>query len=778
MENMACRAKAKKHCSGLCWLLGAAAALVPAMLVAEQKSVLEEVIVTATKRAESIQTVGISVSALQGEELEARGAIEFADYAVSIPNLSFGATDDGILANRSISIRGIQGINTTSFYIDDVPLEESIDPLVLDVERIEVLRGPQGTLFGARGLGGTIRVITKQPEFDAVASRIRAGLSSTDEGGTNYQIDGAINLPLSDIAALRLTGYYQYEEGIFDRIAGPSTAPGVVVEPGTSGALLGAPASSEKNVDDREIYGLQAALRIEPGEALSLNGRVMYQKTELEGFPLADQVTSDSSFELSADDFSQETLFGLDEGGEDEWTQISFNIDYTTDFGTFTSSTGYFSRETDEFEDTSEFISFTLLGNIFGGPTAAIPSPIFQSLEFETLVQEVRFISDFDGAFQMTAGLFYQDTDDNEAFNPPNIAPGFGDAVAATALGFNPGNLVFTSDTDTEIEELGVFGEFSYDFTERASVTLGVRYFDTEVTTSSFFDGFAAGGPDNRETPQSENDFNLKGLIEYEASDNVFFFASIAEGFRIGGANRNLPAPLGCPAQYTALGFTEEETESYDSDELLSYELGAKTAWNDNRVILNATAFYNDIDGLQQRILLDCGFDFTTNFGSARTMGVELEASILPNEHWVLQAAVGYTDAEFTKVREEFSVVEKGDPLQQVPEWTASAAAEYTAPSPLENYDWFIRSDVAYVDDSISTVVSSDAPRTRSSYTLVNTRLGLKGNNYKFTLFAENLFDEEAVYSDNRTLAAEAAGRPRVVRNRPRTLGLEFRREF
>ena len=135
---------------------------------------LEEIIVTATKRAESIQTVGISVSALQAEELEIKGAKEFADYAVSIPNLSFGATDDGVLANRSITIRGIQGINTTGFYIDDIPLEESVDPLVLDVERIEVLRGPQGTLFGARGLGGTIRIITKQPQFDESSSRIQA----------------------------------------------------------------------------------------------------------------------------------------------------------------------------------------------------------------------------------------------------------------------------------------------------------------------------------------------------------------------------------------------------------------------------------------------------------------------------------------------------------------------------------------------------------------------------------------------------------------------------
>lgn len=743
-------------------------------------SEVEEILVTANKREESIQTVGISVSALQADELEIRGATEFADYAVSIPNLSFGATDDGVLANRTISIRGIQGINTTSFYIDDIPLEESIDPLVLDVERIEVLRGPQGTLYGARGLGGTIRVITKKPDFEEMSSRIHASISSTEKGGANYLVDGAVNIPLANNAGLRLTGYYQYEEGVFDRVVGPSTAPGMVVPAGTTDALTGSPAGSEDDVDDKTIYGLQAALLVEPTDVLSLNGRVMHQKTELDGFPLADDVTDASGFTLSGDDFTQERLFDVDEGGEDEWTQVSFNIDYKTGFGTFTSSTGYFSRETDESEDSSEFISFTLLGVIFEGPAAAVSSPIFQSLEFDTLVEEVRFVSDFDGPFQLTMGIFYQTTDDNEAFDPPNIAPGFGDAVIKTVRnpteGFNPGDLIFRSSAETEIEELGIFGELSYQLTERLSATLGIRYFDTEVETDSLYDGFAAGGLTVRQTSQAEDGFNLKGLLEYEANDNVFLYASIAEGFRIGGANRNLPAPLGCPAQYMALGFTEEETATYNSDELLTYEIGAKTTWNDGRAILNAAAFYNDFDDIQQRILLTCGFDFTANFGTARTVGAEVEVTLAPTDNLLLQAMLGYTDAEFTD--SELGLVEDGDPLQQVPELTASAAIEYNAPLGFSDYNWFTRTDIAYVDKSISTVVSSSAPRTRPSYTLVNTRIGLKNEQNEFTLFIDNLSDEDAIYSDNRTLAAEAAGRPRIVRNRPRTIGLEFRREF
>ncbi len=756
----------------------------------EKENALEEIIITATKRAESIQTVGLSVTALQGEDLQARGVSEFTDYAISIPNLSFGATDDGVLANRTISIRGIEGLNTTSFYIDDIPLDESIDPLVLDVERVEVLRGPQGTLFGARGLGGTIRVITKKPEFDEATIRFHGGLSNTKEGGLNYLFDAAANIPISDRFAARATAYYQYEEGIFDKIVGPSTAPGVVVPAGTAGALVGDAPSTQEDIDDREIYGGQLALRLDASDALTFNGRVMHQRTELSGFPLADFVTNQTTGELTlvGDDFTQERLFNVDEGGTDEWVQVSLNINYETDFGTFTSATGYFDRTTNEFEDSSEFISFTLLGPILQGaglPTqpTAVSSPIFQSLEFKTFAEEIRFVSDFAGDFQMTVGAFYQNTDDNEAFDPPNIAPGF-DAVFSGFLGApggltGTGDLIFTSDTHMQIEELGLFGEFTYNFTDKLSATLGVRYFDTEVTTDDVIGGFAAGGLNivSPETVQSEDGFNFKGLIEYEANENVFVYASVAEGFRIGGTNGELPATLGCPAQAEALGFgSGDDTRTFGSDSLVSYELGTKTTWNGGKLTVNAAAFHVNFDNIQQRILLGCGFDFVGNIGAAKSTGFEFEIAGRPNEHWFLQAAAGYTNARFTETVP--GIATDGDPLQQVPEWTFSATVDYETPASFGDFQWFSRSDFAYVDSSISTVVDSNSPRIRPSYAQVNTRFGLRNDQYAITLFVDNLFNEDAVYSDNRTLAAEAGGRPRIVRNRPRTIGIDFRANF
>lgn len=751
---------------------------------------IEEIIVTATKREESVQTVGLSVTAVSGEELLARGAVDFVDFAVSVPNLAFGSTDDGVLANRTISLRGIEGLNTTSFYIDDVPLDESLDPLVLDVERIEVLRGPQGTLFGARGLGGTIRIITKKPEFDRVFGSVHAAVSNTKQSGNaNYSIDGNANIPFTDSFAARITAYYNYEEGVFDRVVGPSTAPGVASLSSSDEGLAGDAPARFQDVDDKEIYGGQLALRFDATDRLTFNGKVMYQRTELSGFPLADFVTNETTGNLilEGDDFTQERLFTIEEGGTDEWLQLSLNASFETSFGTFTSSTGYFTRDTFEQEDTSEFVSFTLLGPILQGaglPTAptAIPSPIFQTLEFDTFVEEIRFVSEFDSPMELTLGAFYQDTQDNEAFDPPNIASGF-DAAFSGFLGApegglsGTGDLIFTSNTPTDIEEIGVFGEFTYNLSERLRATLGARYFDTEVASSDVTSGFAAGGLDNIVplTTQQEEGFNFKGLVEYEATDSIFLYASIAEGFRIGGTNGLLPATLGCPAQAEALGFAGDEANSFTSDSLVSYEAGAKTSWYDGRFSLNAAAFHIDFDNIQQRVLLTCGFDFVGNVGAARSRGFELEASARPAKGWLLQASAGYTEAEFTE--DVAGIAEDREPLQQVPKWTVAATIDHEAPA-FEDFMWFLRSDFSYVGSSISTVVDSNSPRVRPSFSLINARAGLRNQQYEFVLFVDNLFDDDAIFSDNRTLAAEAAGRPRIVRGRPRTIGVEIRSRF
>jgi len=759
--------------------------------------ILEDITVTATKRKVSIQTVGLSITAVSGADLQAQGAVDFEDYAISIPNLSFGATDDGVFANRGISIRGIEGFNTTGLYIDDVPLDESVDPLVLDVERVEVLRGPQGTLYGARGLGGTVRIITKQPEFDTYSGRAHVGTSHTKEGGINYVLDGAINIPIAENIAARAVVYYKYDEGIFDYNIVPLSSPGIAaVNPAAPGVLTGDPFGvSRKNVDDKRTFGGQFALRWQPSEELEFNARVFAQRSELDGYPLADYTfdpaSPPSQIILDASDLTQERLFDVREGGTDQWSQISLNATYTADYGVFTSSTGYFKRTTREIEESGEFVSFTLLGPILQGaglPTepTALTSPITQTLRFKTFVQEARFVSNFDGPFQMTVGAFYQNTDDDESFDdPPTIAPGF-DAVFSTQLnggvpasGFTgSGDLLFTSQTTFNVQEIGLYGEFSYDITDRLSVTLGSRFYNTESLFRDEQSGFAVGGlnaVDIGPAKQSEDGFNFKGLIQFEAIEDIHFYASAAEGFRIGGSNGDLPATFGCPAQAAALGVSTDDAGTYESDSLKSYEGGVKTAWANGKMIVNAAIFHVDIKGIQQRVLLACGFDFVANIGAARSQGFELETSIRPMEGLTVKFAAGYTDAKFTETVP--GLAEQGDRLQQIPKWTVSSSVDYEFRFSDER-DGFIRGDFAYIGDSISRVVDSASPRLRPSYNIVNARFGLRNDKYEVAFFIDNLFNEIAVFSDNRNIAAEAFGRPRLVRNRPQTFGIDLRANF
>lgn len=777
----------KKH-SFIAALLCTSAMLMPTAVQAQDS---DEIIVTATKRAEFIQDVGLSISAVRGVTLQERGNVEFEDYAITIPNLAFGTTDDGVLANRTISIRGIEGLNTTGFYIDDIPLDESISPLVLDVERVEVLRGPQGTLYGARGLGGTVRVITKKPEFDEAAGRAHAGVSFIKDGGTNFVVDGSYNIPLSENVAARVTAYYQQESGIFDRVVGPATNPGVPAAVGAVGAISSGQTSTDENVDDKSTYGGQLALRFQPTDQFEINAKILGQKTEIDGFPLADfafdAANPPTPFILSGDDLIQNRLFAIDEGGTDEWYQLSLGASYETDFGTFTSSTGYVDRKTQEQEDTSEFISFTLLRDLVGINPAAIPSPISQRLDFETFVQEVKFVSDFEGPAQVTAGVFYQDTSDNEAFNPPNLATGF-DAEFSTQLnggipttGFTgTGDLIFESDTIFEVKEFGIYGEVSYDLTERLTATAGVRYFDVSTNFVDMQSGFAVGGIDAVNVgplESSEDGFNFKGLLEYEASDNVNLYASASEGFRIGGANGALPAALGCPAQAQALGVDPADAITFTSDSLWSYEGGVKTRSSNGKATFNAAAFYIDFTDIQQRVLLGCGFDFVANIGAARSLGFEFEASFRPTDNLSLEAAVGYTDAQFTEDVPGLAV--DGDRLQQVPELTASGSFDYTFNGEMiAGTETFLRGTIAHVGESISRTVDSGNPRIRPSYMIANARFGLKNDTWQAAVFVDNLFDEAAVFGDSRTLAAESIGRPRIVRSRPRTMGVEVRTNF
>ncbi|MCI4644130.1 MAG: TonB-dependent receptor, partial [Hyphomonadaceae bacterium] len=511
----------------------------------QEEYVQDTIMVTAQKRAQSIQDVPMSISAIGEMDIERTGITEFTDYATRIPNLSFAYTASTTGGAQAVAIRGIFGTGTTGLYIDDTPLPESVDPRVMGIERVEVLRGPQGTLYGARSMGGTVRLITKQPDFDGISGQIHGKAGAVSEGDYDYSLDGAVNIPVvEDTLALRIVGYGFSETGVYDRQSVADSP----VDYGTN-----------ENVDDASVYGGQVAALFSLADGdLTITPRLIFQTSNRDGRSLAD---------VDAGNFVHSRLFDIDENASEDWTLSSLTARYSTELGAFVSSTSLFDRSFDDSEDFSELSSL-----LFG--VAPTPSRIYAMVDDERFSQELRFESDFGGRFELTSGIFYQDVETELEF-PPTPVPG----VSAD---------IFSQVLNTQVEELAVFGEVTIGLMDQLNLILGARWFDNEVDFEGSQDGLAVF-PDTFAGVQQESGTNPKISLQYDIDDQNMIYATASKGFRIGGVNSFSNAL--CAADLAALGLTAEQVQTYDSDSLWSYELGAKTRFPGQRMTINAAAF-------------------------------------------------------------------------------------------------------------------------------------------------------------------------------------------
>jgi outer membrane receptor protein involved in Fe transport len=732
---------------------------------------IEEVMVTATKRAESIQEIGMSVTAIGDVELERMGAYTMLDFAVRVPNLGVAYEADGRFDSSSPSIRGVFGQDTTGFYIDDTPVNASLLPRVVDVQRIEVLRGPQGSLYGAKSMGGTIRMITKQPDLNMAENKAHATLSTVKEGGANYSFDASFNIPVvEDKFALRASVYYGQNSGIFDREYIPSWVDSF----GDTHQSPGPAFETQENVDDEEFYGGQIAGKIVFTDSVSLDLKLIGQKIKADGLPFAD---------IEADNTTEQRFFDQDEPGTDKWWVTSGTFTWDTDAGTLLSNTSWYDRTTSEWEEETAFLHF-LFDQVIGIPIDPLPSLINTTEKYSSFAQEIRFISSFDGPFSFIAGAFYQDLKLDHHY-PRAVQTGLADAIdeitGVPGLGQNcefgfcltDDDLIFTDTQDVDTEELAFFGDLTYQIGERWSVTAGGRWYDNKVSASDQSDGFANGGPSSFSDEQSESGFNPKFLVEVDVNEDVNVYTSATKGFRIGGVNGNLPLGL-CGPELEDLGIEPSNATTYDSDSLWSYELGAKTRLSDDRVTLNGALFFVDWSNIQQLLRLACGFQFTQNAGAAESKGFELELMAAPSEGLTLSLGVGYTDAEITDTGGVPGVSE-GDKIQGVPDWTVNSSAQYLWPL---NSGWegLVRGDFNFYGDSYSA--NNGEQRLRESWSALNLRAGMVNEKWDVILFVDNVTDERANLADSRSIAAETPGRQRLVVNRPRTFGIEGRVRF
>ena len=731
---------------------------------------LEEIVVTASKRTQTLQEVGMSVTALTTREIEDMGLDDYLDFAVRVPNLGTAYQADGRFDANAPAIRGIFGSGdaasaaTTGFYIDDVPVSVALHPRVIDLQRVEVLRGPQGSLYGARSMGGTIRLITEQPSLNETYGSVHSSLSSVEDGDLNYLVDGAVSIPVvEDKFGLRIAAYSGMNSGIIDRVYEPTW---VNLQTGL-GSPNPAPAFGKNDdTDEEDFYGGQIFGLWQVNESFSISPKFMYQKIEADGLPFADN---------DPDNTDTVRFFDSEEPGEDEWWIGSVVLNWALDAGVITSTTAYYERDTEEAEEEHTFLNF-IYGAAVGIPITPLESTLRTTSEYENFSHETRFVSELDGPLNFTVGVFYADNQFVRGY-PPALQVGADAALFAAGgpppPGIVPNDLIFITSQPEDVEEIAVFGEITWDIDDVWTLTLGGRWYKTEVDFEAASDGFANGGPSAFAGSQDESGFNPRVMISADLTEEVNVYASAAKGFRIGGVNGQI-SPTLCGQEIADLNLNPQALQTYDSDELWSYEVGVKSNLADNRVTINAAAFFIDWEDTLQNIRLACGFQFSTNVGDAESKGAEIEIVAAPMPGLFLSLGVGYTDTEIKNTR-GFPNFLDGDEISGVPDLTATASAQYIWPV-FDDWNARVRLDANYYGESTSQ--NNNEVRERDSWEAVNLRAGISNETWDITVFAENVTDERANLGDNRSIAAETPGRPRIVTNRPRTLGVEARFHF
>jgi outer membrane receptor protein involved in Fe transport len=723
--------------SGQCWGQDTAAA-------DTSGSGLETITVTAQRRSESIQAVPLSVSAISGETLERFGDLNFNDYAATIPNLSFGTGNGfGVSSGRGVTIRGIAGTNTTSFYINDTPVPLSLDPRVLDLERIEVLRGPQGTLFGSSSMGGTIRVITRPASLEGFSGSADIQGFGTERAGAGYDVSGTVNIPvIDDVLAIKASAYSSFAPGFFTVKYGVPTTPGVAIPPGQA-------VGERDHVGNDGEYGGIVSATIHPGglDRLTITPMVIYQDRQSNGLPLADYNTHN---------LIQIRPLNVPEGVVDSWTFAALTAKYETDFGQFISSSTFFNRKAYDNEDGTEAVAV-----LFSSPQSTVyqasPSPSY--VNTKSFTQEVRFESKFDSPIQIVVGGYYNYT--NSHTKQFELTP-FDSS----------GDLAFTENIPAVSRELAGFGDVTYDITEQLQISAGVR--DALLSNGRVYkaSGWINGGVSDSPARHQEEAATPRFTAKYQFDDKNMIYVNAAKGFRAGGQNSQLP-PL-CDASLAAAGLPPGSTP-YNSDSLWSYEIGAKNSWWDGRINTRAALYHIDWDKIQQSVLLSCTYHIVENAGAATSDGGEFEADISPLDGLKFTLGVGYEDAKITQSAVGSSAV-VGQPLNGVPRWTASLLGEYSVPTSFGSA--FVRGQYSFTGKSTSLNVDPTNGRERASYELVNVRFGVDSGPWEAALFVKNLFDVRANLSDEQSEIAELPGRPRYLINAPRTLGIDIRREF
>ena len=743
---------------------------------------LEEIVVTATRRTVSLQDVPLAVSTLSAEDIDARGLNEFSDYLNSMPSVQIIDLAPG---RNQIRIRGISTSEfatppTVAVYLGEVPmtvtgqvLNGNPNPRLVDMERVEVLKGPQGTLFGANSLGGAVRLIPNAPNLQEMEGSISASVSNVAHGDdTGLSVTGAINLPIiADKAALRIAAYTFTTPGYIDNVVPAADAfdigalfgvPDFFVVPPVEGRIV-------EDLNEEVTNGVRASLLVEASDRLSFTFSHTWQDSTLDGEPLTDP---------NVGSYEQSRVISGEKLG-DEFNLTNLLIDYEFEGASLISSTGFMDRTTVNNRDITTAGS-SLIESFFGLPGIRYPWRLADQEDYELFVQEVRLNSTGDGALQWLVGAFYSDLSRNmvQAGTDESGAPFFANPL----IGIATDDTLVDIRSDFSEEQVAVFGELTYALSDRVTLGAGLRWFDSTVEFNQFSDGalvtFGAVPAIETAGRESTDDVNPHLQLQFFASDDHSIYARAAKGFRSPVVNALADNAL-CAPELAALGDLAQNLT--EPDTVWNYEVGSKSTLANGRVQLNVAAYYADWRDIQVPIQLECGFFLSANAGDAESKGAELEVSAVVTDALQVNFSASFTDAEFKDTITNslgLAITTDGQRTPGTPEWNVSAGFEHQHQL-TASLNGSLRFDFNYISDYPGLVEVStpgEAIANVGDYSTVNGRYAVTLNeSTDFEIFAKNLFDERGVTAE--TSPTNLFGFQRYL-IRPRTVGVQVRHRF
>jgi len=772
--------------TGLAAALGAALLVYPGGPAGAQQArgdvpdQLEEIVVTATKRTSTVQETPLSITAISAEDIRERGVPNLTDLVQSVPGVSMRSSGQG---QTELEMRGMSSAGgnspTVGFYFDETPLTAPanaqngkvvIDPNLYDIARVEILRGPQGTLYGSGSMGGTVKLVPNAPNPAAFETSAELDPSQTTGGGFNHTENGMVNLPLGSTAAVRVVGTASHESGWIDRVVIADGAfPLETNNLATRGNVLAAPvANVYRDSNDSNLYSARVSLLWKPTANLAIEPLFMYQRMYQDGLS---QIDSDPGTNAHYQPFDAPESYA------DRFSLGSLKVTYAFPSFDLTSSTSRWIRDAELHQDGAEELQWALsvpsaIASYYvsqGGLGAASPTPVEYDSSSQTS-EELRLTSTGRDALNWVLGYFYSKFE--SCYCSAVIFPG----AAAT---FGTGN-VFTQFQTTHITQNSFFGELSYQLTTALKATAGLRHYSYRNEVDAATSGFVSiSGGDNfvyAHSPESNRGFDPKVDLSYQLNPNVLLYATASKGFRPGGGNQPVPTsgPLGdvCEANLQANHGTTSFVPSpltFDPDSVWNYEVGEKAQLLDKKVTVNSAAYFERWGATQQNVPLPCGYPYTANAGVAHVYGAELELNAILTRGLILSVAGTYTHATFAVGSLEASIA-PGTRVQDVPDHTGSLALSYRHPL-VHNLNYLLRADYTYVAARTDvTYALNHVP----SYELTNVRAGVEGDHWTSALYVRNAFNERAILGDAFQLNINVPTFNRVVVAQPLTVGVDF----